>query len=87
MIRLGTKKDLVEIEGFEEFCEDREREVLENPLQVYLINNRIVGYVGVVEGSCLCGHPYISFLCVHSQYRCRGIAWQLLTQVEIKYSN
>lgn len=85
MIRWGTEEDLVQIEAFDEFGGDRKREVLENRLQVYIVKNQIVGYISVVEDSCLCGHPYISFLCVHFHYRRQGIGSKLLDLVEAEY--
>ena len=65
MIRWGTKEDLNQIEAFDEFGGDREREVTNQCLKVCLTDNKVVGYISVVEDSCLCGHPIISLLCVH----------------------
>lgn len=87
MIRLGTLKDLEQIDLFDEFGGDRRQEITENYLIVYLINNQVVAYITTIERSCLCGHPLISFLCVHPQYRRQGIASQLFTVVEKKYSD
>ena len=87
MIRLGTREDLMQIEAFDEFGGDRESEITNKCLKVYLTNNEVVGYISVVKDSCLCGHPYISFLCVHPQYRRQGIASKLLTDVETQYSD
>ena len=87
MIRSGTKEDLMQIEAFDEFGGNREREITNKCLKVYLTNNKVVGYISVVEDSCLCGHAYISFLCVHPQYRRQGIASKLLTNIETKYSD
>lgn len=86
MIRLRRKKDLKQIEAFDEFGGDREQEVLEQRLEVCLIENRVVGYISVISYSCLCGHPIISFLCIQPEYRRQGIASQLLTKVESHYS-
>ena len=86
MIRLGTKKDLIQIKAFDEFDGNRKREVTNKCLKVYLTDNKVVGYISVVENSCLCGHPIVSFLCVHPQYRRQGIASKLLTDIETRYS-
>ena len=87
MIRWGTKEDLNQIEAFDEFGGNREREITNQCLKVYLANNKVVGYISVVEDSCLCGHPIISFLCIHPQYRRQGIASKLLTDIETQYSD
>jgi ribosomal protein S18 acetylase RimI-like enzyme len=87
MIRKGTTEDLAQIEVFDEFGGDRELEILQKRLQVYLKNNQIVGYISTIDKSCLCGHPYISFLCVHPAYRSQVIASALLLEIERKYSN
>jgi GNAT superfamily N-acetyltransferase len=87
MIRLGIQDDLQQIDIFDEFGGDRQREIRENCLIVYLIDNQVVGYITIVEHSCLCGHPLISFLCVHPEYRRQGIASQLMTEVEAKCSD
>ena len=39
-----------------------------------LFENKSVAYITTVDSSCLCGHPQISFLCVHPAYHHRGIA-------------
>lgn len=87
MIRLGTQNDLQQIDIFDKFGGDRLQEIRENRLTVYLIGHQVVGYISTVEHSCLCGHPLISFLCVHPEYRRRRIASQLLAEVETKYSD
>lgn len=86
MIRWGTKQDLVQIEAFDEFAGNREQEVLEHRLKVYLAEDRVVGYVSTIDESCLCGHPYLAYLCVHPQYRRQSIASKLLANVEANYS-
>lgn len=85
MIRLGTKEDLIQIDTFDIFGGDREEDIAEARLQVYVIGDRIVGYIVAIDNSCLCGHSLISFLCVHSDYRRQGIASELLGSVEMKY--
>jgi ribosomal protein S18 acetylase RimI-like enzyme len=87
MIRLGTQDDLQQIDIFDEFGGDRIQEIKENRLTVYLIADQVIGYITTIDRSCLCGHPLISFLCVHPEYRRRGIASKLLTEVESKYSD
>jgi ribosomal protein S18 acetylase RimI-like enzyme len=87
MIRLGTREDLMQIEAFDEFGGDREREITNQCLKVCLTDNKVVGYISVIEDSCLCGHPIISFLCIHPQYRRQGIASKLLTDIETQYSD
>jgi len=87
MIRLGILADLDLIDAFDDFAGDRSREIAEQRLRVYLVEDKPVAYITVVENSCLCGHPLISFLCVHPEYRRRGIASQLLTEVEAKYKH
>lgn len=87
MIRSGTIKDLQQIDAFDEFGGNREHEIAKNRLQVYLIDNKVVGYISSIDRSCLCGHPLISFLCIHSDYRRQGIASKLLTGIEAQYSN
>ena len=86
MIRLGILADLDLINAFDDFAGDRSREIAEQRLRVYLVEDKPVAYITVLENSCLCGHPLISFLCVHPEYRRRGIASQLLTEVEAKYN-
>ncbi len=86
MIRCGKPEDLIQINAFDEFGGDRLQEILEKRLQVYLIDNTVVGYITVIKESSLFGHPLISFLCVHSQYRRQGIASDLLSEIEQKYT-
>ncbi len=86
MIRLGKKEDLIQIDVFDEFGGDRLKEISEKRLQVYILDNTVVGYISAIEESSLFGHPLISFLCVHSQYRRQGIASALLSEVEQKYT-
>ena len=85
MIRLGSPADLKQIDTFDIFAGDRSREIEEQRLWVYLVEDKAVAYITAVPNSCLCGHPLISFLCVHSAHRLQGIASQLLTKVENKY--
>ena len=85
MIRNGEKEDLAQIEAFDEFGGDRENEVSNKCLKVYILENKVVGYISVIDESCLCGHPLILFLCVHPAYRLRGIASELLSEVEHRY--
>ena len=85
MIRLGKTQDLIQIDTFDIFGGDREEDIAESRLQVYLIGDRIVGYISAIDSSCLCGHPLVSFLFVHRDYRRQGIASKLLTEVEQKY--
>ena len=87
MIRYGKSEDLIQIDAFDEFGGDRQQEVLEQHLKVYISDNRVTGYISAIENSCLCGHPLITFLCVHPQYRRQGIASALLSEVEQKYSD
>lgn len=87
MIRLGILADLNQIDAFDIFAGDRSREIAEQCLRVYLVEDKPVAYITTVENSCLCGHPLISFLCVHPEYRRQGIASQLLTEVETKYKH
>ena len=86
MIRLGIPADLNLIDAFDDFAGDRSQEIAEQRLRVYLVEDKPVAYITVVENSCLCGHPLISFLCVHPEYRRQRIASQLLTEVETKYN-
>ncbi|MBE9044189.1 GNAT family N-acetyltransferase [Pleurocapsales cyanobacterium LEGE 10410] len=87
MIRLGKQQDLIQINVFDKFGGDREREIAEKRLQVYISDNTVVGYITTIEESCLFGHPLISFLCVHPQYRRQGIASALLSEIEQEYSD
>ena len=87
MIRSGTKADLNQIDTFDEFGGDRKLEIAEKRLQVYVLNNTVVGYITLVNESCLCGHPLITFLCVHPNYRRQRIASALLSEIENKCSN
>ena len=87
MIRLGREEDLPQIDAFDLFGGDRAGEIANGCLRVYLAENKVVGYISAIDESCLCGHPLISFLCVHPEYRRRGIASELLTKVEKQYKN
>ena len=87
MIRLGKKEDLVQIDAFDEFGGDRQQEILQQCLQVYFSDNRVTGYISAIENSCLFGHPLITFLCIHPQYRRQRIASALLSEIEQKYSD
>ena len=86
MIRNGEQKDLEQINAFDEFGGDREIEISEKRLQVYISDNMVVGYITAIEESSLFGHPLITFLCVHPEYRHQGVASALLSKVEQKYS-
>lgn len=85
MIRDGRQEDLVQIEAFDEFGGNRQQEISECCLQVYILDNTPVGYISAISESFLCGHPLITFLCVHPQYRRQGIASALLSEVEKRY--
>ena len=87
MIRLGKPEDLIQINAFDEFGGDREQEIAEKRLQVYISDNTVVGYITAIEESSLFGHPLISFLCVHPQYRRQRIASALLSEIEQEYSD
>ncbi|PSB08510.1 hypothetical protein C7B62_16540 [Pleurocapsa sp. CCALA 161] len=87
MIRHGKIEDLEQIEIFDEFGGNRESEILRKSLRVYIVNNKVSGYISIIEKSCLCNHTLISYLCVHSEYRYRGIASLLLSKVEQIYTN
>lgn len=85
MIRFGNKEDLEPIDAFDKFGGDRKKEILEKRLRVYITDNQVTGYISVIENSCLFGHPLITFLCVHPQYRRQKIASELLSAIEQKY--
>ncbi|MGK7952008.1 MAG: GNAT family N-acetyltransferase [Xenococcaceae cyanobacterium] len=85
MIRYGKQEDLIQLDTFDIFGGDRKQEILEQRLQVYISENKVIGYISILENSCLFGHPLITFLCVHPQYRRQGIASTLLSAVEQKY--
>ena len=85
MIRYGKQEDLAQLDTFDIFGGDRQQEILEQRLQVYILKNKVSGYISLIENSCLFGHPLITFLCVHPQYRRQKIASKLLSVVEQKY--
>lgn len=85
MIRLGKQEDLKQIDVFDEFGGDRKAEIFNQSLKVYVLKDKVVGYISVIEESDLFGHPLISFLCVHPQYRRQGIASELLKEIETQY--
>ena len=87
MIRDGKREDLEQIDAFDEFGGDRQREIRERCLQVYILDNTVVGYISTVEESSLFGHPLITFLCIHPKYRRQGIASALLSEIEQRYSD
>ena len=87
MIRYGKQEDLVQIDAFDKFGGEREQEIAARGLQVYVLGDVVVGYITAIKESCLCGYPLITFLCVHPQYRRRGIASALLSEIEQKYSD
>ena len=84
MIRYGEPEDLVQIYAFDEFGGDRKIEIAQKRLQVYVRDNQVIGYVTFTNASCLCGHPSISFLCVHPEYRRQGIGSALISKIEQK---
>lgn len=87
MIRCGKPEDLDQIDAFDRFEGNRQKEMLEKCLQVYILDNAVVGYITAIENSSIFGHPLITFLCVHPQYRRQGIASALLSEIEQKYSD
>lgn len=87
MIRDGRQEDLKQINAFDVFGGDRQREILEQCLQVFITDNKVTGYISVIEESSLFGHPLVTFLCVHPQYRRQGIASTLLSKVEQEYKD
>lgn len=87
MIRYGKIEDLDQIELFDEFGGDRKSEILTKSLNVYILDNQVLGYISIIEKSCLCNHMLISYLCVDPEYRRRSIASKLLTQIEQNNNN
>ena len=85
MIRNGRREDFKQIDAFDLFGGDRQQEISEQRLQVFITDTKVTGYISVVEESSLFGHPLITFLCVHPEYRRLGIASALLSKVEQKY--
>ncbi|GAB4556454.1 MAG: hypothetical protein Tsb0014_48340 [Pleurocapsa sp.] len=96
MIRYGKQEDLKYINGIDEICGaklfdefegDRQQEIAEKRLLVFITDSKVTGYIAVVEESSLFGNPLITFLRVHPQYRRQGIASALLSKIEQKYSD
>ena len=87
MIRYGKQEDLKRIDTFDDFGGNRQQEIQEKLLLVYVSDNKVVGYITAIEKSSLFDHPLVTFLCVHPEYRRRGIASELLSEVEHKYSD
>jgi len=82
MIRLGTIADVPIIDLFDPFGDSREKEVSEKRMHVFQdVEGRPVAYISIA-GYTLHGFPYVTFLLVHRDHRRKGIATNLLHQVE-----
>jgi ribosomal protein S18 acetylase RimI-like enzyme len=81
MIRPAIASDLTVIEAFDPFAGDRAREIAESRMFVVEAEGQVAGYVSWLPGGFV-GRDYITFLCVGTAYRRRGLAIMLVRAVE-----
>ena len=79
-IRKATSNDLGAIISFDIFAGDRSAEVERGECFVALEGERVAGYIVFNHSFYL--KPFVQFLCVHPDFRRRGLADELLEYVE-----
>lgn len=82
-VRIAVPSDYSSIEEWDEFWGDRRQEMQRAELYVYESTpSSVVGYLSLSRALFL-NYPFISFLCVHEEYRRRGVGTALLEKVAV----
>ena len=79
-IRVAEPYDLSPIMTFDSFPGDRIAEIVDRRMLVAEIDGAVVGYVAWQQGGCI-GKDYINKLVIDDRYRRRGIAQQLIGEL------
>ena len=85
-IRLAAQPDLIAIAQFDEFAGNRTAEIEMRSMLVCEIENQIVGYISW-DTQGLVGNQYITYLCIHVNFRRQGCARMLLEAALLNLEN
>jgi len=84
MIRHAEIGDLPIIKSFDPFSGDRNEDVEEKRVFVYLDGGLVCGYISMARGGLL-GRPYIQYLAINGSFQRKGFGSKLLDYVEKTY--
>lgn len=86
MIRSARPDDAAIIREFDIFAGDRGGDIINGRVFVCEIDRKVGGYISVASYR-FHGYLYIQFLCIHKEFRRRGIASVLIAHVESQHAN
>ncbi|MBL4607833.1 MAG: GNAT family N-acetyltransferase [Pseudomonadales bacterium] len=86
MIRLANISDVDMVKLIDPFSGDRSEDVKEGRVYIYFVEEDLCGFISMSRAGLL-GRPYIQYLAVATSHQQKGIAFELLSYIESKYSD
>ena len=86
MIRIATLSDYDSIHEFDPFSGDREEDIREGRVFIYLKDGVALGFLSLARSGLL-GRPYVQYLSVNPVAQRNGVASSLLSFTEEQYDD
>lgn len=83
-IRNAVLEDYDEINSFDVFASDRKAEISRGEVMVAILDGKFAGYM--THNRCFYLRPFIQFICVHDNYKRKGVAKALFLFAEDFYN-